>query len=482
MKKLLVLFLIEILGAPSFAQSLTEQIDKIMKAFHEVGQFNGTVLVAEHGKVIYENGFGNANMEWNIPNTPDTKFMLGSLSKQLTAMLVLQLVNKGLIGLNKTISDYLPYYPESSGKKITVRQLLNHTSGIPDIMNFPDFDEEYATKHFTTKKLLGNFATLPLDFEPGAQFNYSNSGYNVLAAIIEEVTGKTYGTVLKEFITEPLDMKNTGYAPSSSVVSNLANAYLWAPLDGYIHPAYFDNSISKGSGGIYSTVEDLFKWDQALYTNTLVPETLRNKMMEPNKNGYGFGFWISQWENPTTKKPLTFIEHGGANAGFVTEILRSVDDKNTIILLSNTNEAKLNFIKYRIRSVLYERPYDLPEKSVKNIVAEVLKEEGIEAAKSKYLELKKEQLDLYGEREFIYEFSQLGYSLFLSGHMAEAIEIYKMNAESFPNSAKVFDDLGEAYMFNGNKELAIKYYSKSLELDNSNLRIKSMLTKLKNMN
>jgi CubicO group peptidase (beta-lactamase class C family) len=307
MKKLLFLLLIEIIGVPSFAQSHTEQIDKIMRAFHDFGQFNGTVLVAEHGKIIYENGFGNASMEWNIPNAPDTKFMIGSISKQFTAMLVLQLVDKGLIDLNKTISGYLPYYPENTSRKITVRQLLNHTSGIPDIMNLPDFDEKYASKHFSTKQLLGNFDNLPLDFEPGTRFNYSNSGYNVLAAIIEEVTGKTYGTVLKEFITKPLNMRNTGYAPSISVISNLANAYLWAPLDGYIHPAFFDNSISKGSGGIYSTVDDLFKWDQALYTDTLVPETLRNKMMEPNKNGYGFGFWIYQWENPTTKKPSSKI-------------------------------------------------------------------------------------------------------------------------------------------------------------------------------
>jgi CubicO group peptidase (beta-lactamase class C family) len=145
MKKLLFLLLIEIIGVPSFAQSHTEQIDKIMRAFHDVGQFNGTVLVAEHGKIIYENGFGNASMEWNIPNAPDTKFMIGSISKQFTAMLVLQLVDKGLIDLNKTISGYLPYYPENTSRKITVRQLLNHTSGIPDIMNLPDFDEKYAS-------------------------------------------------------------------------------------------------------------------------------------------------------------------------------------------------------------------------------------------------------------------------------------------------------------------------------------------------
>lgn len=477
MNKILFQFFLFLTALQVNSQIHQERIDELMKAFHEIGQFNGAVLVAEDGNVIYKNGFGKANMEWNIPNEPDTKFMLGSLSKQFTAMLILQLVEKEKIQLDHTISDYLPYYPQKTGKKITIHQLLNHTSGIPDFMNLPDFDEKYAHKNFTTQELLDNFNNLELDFDPGTNFNYSNSGYNVLAAIIEQATGKTYGEVLEEFITKPLDMKDTGYAQSFTVVPNLAEAYRWAPLEDYIHPSYFDNSISKGSGGIHSTVEDLFKWDQALYTNKISSDTLRTKMIQPNESGYGYGFWIYEWENPSTKKSLTFVEHGGANGGFITEILRSVDDRNTIILLSNTNEAKLNFIKYRIRSILYERPYDLPEKSVKNIVADVLKKEGMEAAKNKYLEVKEEKLDLYGEREFIFEFSQLGYSLVLSEHLEEAIEIYKMNAESFPDSAKVFDDLGEAYMFAGNNELAIKYYSKSLELDQNNIRVVRTLEK-----
>ncbi|MBK7711374.1 MAG: tetratricopeptide repeat protein [Bacteroidales bacterium] len=176
---------------------------------------------------------------------------------------------------------------------------------------------------------------------------------------------------------------------------------------------------------------------------------------------------------------LTFVEHGGANVGFNSLIFRSIDDKNTIILLTNTTEAKLGFIRNRIRSILYDRPYDLPEAEIKNIVADELKNKGLAAAKNKYREFYKTKLEFYGGNEFIYEFSQLGYSLLLSGHLSEAIEIYKLNAEAFPGSSKVFDDLGEAYMYNGDIELAIKYYTKALELDQQNLRIKRMLNKLK---
>jgi CubicO group peptidase (beta-lactamase class C family) len=348
----------------AYSQTKAQKIDELMTAYNKLEQFNGTVLIAERGKIIYEKGFGFANMQWKIPNKPDTRFLLASVSKQFTAMLILQLVNKNLVRLDSKISDYLNYYPKTTGDKITVHQLLTHTSGIPDITNFPDFDEKYAHQNFKTKELLALFYSLPLEFEPGTAYSYSNSGYSVLAAIIEAVTDKPYKQVLKEFITVPLEMNNTGWADNKVVIKNYAFGYQWAALDGYINAAYFDNSISLGAGGIYSTVDDMYKWDQALYTNKLIPDSLKQRMVTPYKNNYGYGFSIWKWENPNTKDSLTFIEHGGANAGFNTLIFRSVNDKNLIILLTNTNEAKLTFIRNRIRSILYDRPYDLPEQEI----------------------------------------------------------------------------------------------------------------------
>lgn len=460
-------------------QSKSEKINELMTAYNKLGQFNGTVLVAEHGNIIYKKSFGLADMQWGIQNASDTKFLLASVSKQFTAMLILQLVDMRLVNLSGKISDYLPYYNKQLGSRISIHHLLTHTSGIPDVTNLPDFDTKYAHQHFSVKELTHLFDSLSLDFEPGTQYQYSNSGYSVLAAIIEEVTHKSYAEVLKEQICRPLKMNSTSYSKTKTVMEKQARGYRAAPIEGYINDGYFDNSISIGAGGIYSTIDDLWLWDQALYRNKLLSDSLKVKMFTPFKNSYGYGFNIRKWGVPETKDSLTFIEHGGAIGGFNTLIFRSINDKNLVVLLTNTNEAKLNFIKNRIRSILYNRPYDLPEREMKSIVGEALRNKGINEAKIIYTKLLKEKGNDYGLSEFEYEFSQLGYSLVLSDHLDEAIEIYSLNIGAFPKSSKAFEDLGEAYLIKGDKELAAKYYSQSFDLDSENLRAKKMLEKLR---
>ena len=215
-------------------------------------------------------------------------------------MLILQLVDKKLLRLESKISEYLNYYPKETGNRITVHHLLTHTSGIPDVTNFSDFDQKYRHQHFETRELLELFYSLPLEFEPGSDFSYSNSGYSVLAAIIEAVTNKSYPEILNEFIIRPVGMTNTGWADNKKVIEEYADGYQWAALDGYINAAYFDNSISLGAGGIYSTVNDLYKWDQALNTNKLIPDSLLQKMITPFKNNYSYGFSVIKWKNPNS--------------------------------------------------------------------------------------------------------------------------------------------------------------------------------------
>lgn len=465
---------------PLCGQSKSDKINELMTAYNKLGQFNGTVLVAEKGIVTYKKSFGLADMQWKIANTIDTKFLLGSVSKQFTAMLILQLVDKGSLQLNGKVAAYLPYYDENNGKEITIHHLLTHTSGIPDITNQPDFDLAHAHQHFTPKELVKLFDSLKLDFKPGTQYSYSNSGYTVLAAIIEAVTQKTYATVLKEQITQPFRMSSTSYPQNKTVIEKQARGYRAAPIEGYINDGYFDNSISLGAGGIYSTINDLYLWDQALYSSEILSDSLKTKMFTAHIESYGYGFRIRKWEHPETKDSLTFIEHGGSIGGFNALIFRSVNDKNLIILLTNTNEAKLNFIKNRIRSILYNRPYDLPEREMKSIVAEALKNKGLNEARLTYQKLLEEKGERYGLNEFEYEFSQLGYSLVLSDHLNEAIEIYKLNIGAFPSSSKAFEDLAEAYFLSGNKQMAVKHYRKSLDLDPQNVRAKKMLEKLGN--
>jgi CubicO group peptidase (beta-lactamase class C family) len=199
--KLIVLCLVLQFTAVSiFAQDKARQIDDLLSKYNEYGQFNGSALVAENGKIIFKKGFGQANMEWNIPNQPDTKFRLGSITKQFTAFLIVKLAEEGKIKLDVPITTYLPDYPKENGDKITIHHLITHTSGIPNYTSVPNFLKEKSRNPSSPEEFVKTFNKLSLDFKPGEKFSYSNSGYFLLGYIIEKITGKTYEQYRKLFL------------------------------------------------------------------------------------------------------------------------------------------------------------------------------------------------------------------------------------------------------------------------------------------
>src|SRR4028119_1902180 len=202
-----------------------KRIDEYMTRANKLRQFNGAVLVAENGKVIYKKGLGLANMEWNVPNETDTKFRLGSITKQFTATLIMQLVEQGKLKLDGKLSEYLPDYRKDVGDKVTIHHLLTHTSGIPSYTSLPNFMAEVSRNPFTPVEFVKNYASGDLEFEPGAKFRYNNSGYFLLGAIIEKVHGKPYEQVLKENVFEPLGMNNSGYDHHDAVLPKRASGY-----------------------------------------------------------------------------------------------------------------------------------------------------------------------------------------------------------------------------------------------------------------
>jgi CubicO group peptidase (beta-lactamase class C family) len=251
------------------AQDKSAKIQEVLTLAHKYRQFNGTALVAENGKVIYKGAFGLANMEWAIPNTPDTKFRLGSITKQFTATLIMQLVEQGKIKLDGKLSDYLPDYRKDIGEKVTIHHLLTHTSGIPSYTGLPKFFEDVSRNPYKVDEFVKKYASGDLQFEPGSKFAYNNSGYFLLGAIIEKVTGKPYEQVLKENILDRVGMNNTGYDHHDTILQKRAAGYSKTP-DGYTNAPYLDMSIPYAAGSMYSTVEDLYLWDQALYTDKLI--------------------------------------------------------------------------------------------------------------------------------------------------------------------------------------------------------------------
>ena len=221
-----LLYLVAILGfgvpptpaAPASVKT-RQDIEQLFDAYYKTGRFQGSVLVADGGGMIFKKGFGFANIELGVPNAPDTKFRLGSITKQFTAMLILQFVEKGKLRLEGTISDYVPEYPRETGERITVHQLLTHQSGIPNYTT-PEFFDKQSRDHFSPVDLAKTFWNKKLDFDPGARFSYSNSGYHMLGIIIEKVAGKPYEQVLRENILAPLEMRDTGYETATRSCRN----------------------------------------------------------------------------------------------------------------------------------------------------------------------------------------------------------------------------------------------------------------------
>ncbi|MEK6281397.1 MAG: serine hydrolase [Acidobacteriota bacterium] len=460
----------------SVAQTKAAKIDEVMTTANKYRLFNGSVLVAENGKVIYKKGLGLANMEWNVPNTPETRFRLGSITKQFTAALILQLVDQGKVKLDGKISDYLPNYRKDIGEKVTVHQLLNHTSGIPSYTSQAGFIKDVSRDPYTVDDFVTKYTSSNLEFEPGSKFSYNNSGYFLLGAIIEKVTGQPYEKVLKEKILDPLGMKNTGYDHSRTIIEKRAAGYQKTP-DGYVNANYLDMSIPYAAGSLYSTVEDLYLWDQALYTDRVLSPQSRELMYKPNLDSYAYGWVIRKTGFGAGVENVPIIMHGGGINGFNTLILRFPAQKNLIVLLDNTSQGgPLDGIEREIVNILYGQPFDLPKLPIADVLFKTIGEKGIDAGLAQYRDLKVKQAKVYdfGEPEL----NRLGYQLLGQKKLKEAVEIFKLNVAEYPKGFNTYDSLGEAYMIAENADLAIQNYKKSLELNPENTNAVAMLKRL----
>ena len=460
------------------AQDKSETLDKLISSYTELGQFNGSVLVADKGKVIFEKGYGYADMEWQVPNTVDTKFELGSVTKQFTAALILQLNEEGKLKLDDKVSDILSWYPAENGSRITIHQLLTHTSGIPNYTSFPDFVNKRAFETMTPRELISTFSDKPLDFNPGTKFSYSNSGYIVLGAIIEKVTGKSYEEVLKEKILKPIGMENSGYINLQKITPKRAHGYS-NRFNDYSNAAYLDMSLPFAAGALYSTVEDLFKWDQALYGEKILSAENKEKMftgyVDDSRGDYGYGWEIAK-ETVDDKGDSTLsISHGGSIFGFSSLIVRLPENKQLVVLLNNTDSAPLNKIYTGIKNILYDQPFEQPEKSLINEVVDRIDQKGIDAGISFYKEKEKaDPANKIAEAPL----NALGYYFMRSGRLDDAVKIFKLNMEEYPESFNVYDSYAEALMNKGDNEGAIVNYKKSIALDSHNKNAYDQLEKM----
>ena len=451
------------------------KIDKFMAQYADCCSFTGTVLVSDHDKVIFKKGYGLANREWKIPNTPEVKFRLGSITKQFTSMLVMQQVAKGSLKLDGHLSDYLPYYRRETGSKVTISQLLSHTSGIPSYTDDPKFFTDVSRNYYAVEDFVKKFCSGDLQFEPGTKFHYDNSGFFLLGAILEHVTGKTYEALLKENILVPLGMKDTGYDHYADILPKRASGY-HQDLAEVVNAPYLDMALPYAAGSLYSTVEDLYRWDQALYTDKLVANDLKQKLFTPNLENYGYGWDIRVIPTDEPGAGQTMISHEGGINGFNTLEQRLVGDHDLIVIFNNTPGADLGEMAKGIRAILYGQEPVTPKRSLVPDLGEIVVNRGADAAVNQYRELKRSNPNGYNFDERALD--QLGYTLLEKGRNADAIAIFKLNVEEYPKSGNVYDSLADAYAKDGQKQQAIANYRKSVELDPKNQNAANKLKEL----
>lgn len=458
------------------AGSHAAKIDEVVTAFHDAGQFNGSVLVAEAGEVIYENGFGWANIEWEVPNTPDTKHRIGSVTKHFTSAIILQLVEEGEIELDAPIATYLPGYPAEQGSKVTVHHLLNHTSGIPSYTGLPDFIQEQGRDPFTPDELIEVFWDMPLEFEPGTDWAYNNSGYFILGRIIENVTGDEYDDVLRERILEPFGLDDSGYDHNGEIQPHEASGYRHT-MTGFEHASYLDSSLPYAAGMMYSTVRDLYRWDRALAEGAKPFQSMETKELwyTPGLEDYAYGWSVRDEQIGDDGPTVRVIQHGGGINGFNTAYRRYPDQQNMIAVIDNT-EGNPGAIAAQLARVLYDQPTEAPKPEISRVIAATIEEQGVTAGIEEYKRLRSEAPDDYDFAES--ELNNLGYFLLRDGDVEAAIAVFTLNTEQYPDAFNTFDSLGEAYKEAGQVELAIQNYERSLELNPGNQNGRRMLAEL----
>src|SRR5581483_949465 len=274
--------------ALSVAQDTT-RMDQVIQSY-VANHFMGSVLVARGDKVLLSKGYGFANLEWDTPNTPDTKFRIGSLTKQFTAALILKLEEQGKLSVNDPVKKYITDAP-AAWDNITLFRLLTHTSGLPDYTSLPDYPN-LQTLPTTATQIMARFRDRPLEFQPGEKFKYCNSGYVVLTAVVEKVAGMSYEKFLQDQILTPIGLKDTGYDSAARAIRHRASGYLLNADNQTENSKFIDMTVPQGAGALYSTTGDLLKWELALFGGKVLKPESFEKMTTPAKNNYGFGLFV----------------------------------------------------------------------------------------------------------------------------------------------------------------------------------------------
>jgi len=346
MKRTFIILIFFLISSHTFAQFT--KAGNYIDSFVSKNNFNGTILIAKAGKTNYEKSFGFANFQFKVPNTPDTRYKVASITKAFTSVLIMQLYEQGKIDLSKTIKTYLPDYKGEAGDKVTIVQLLNMTSGIHNMDAGATFESVMKNglpqyqKPYTSDDMLSQFSSGKLETEPGKKFDYNNADFIILGKIIEKLTGKTFEENLKTNILHPLQMDNSGIAYQQVIIDKLADSYFFrGDINALVNdlPVYMENWYAAGA--MYSTTGDVLKFCNALFGKKLLKQSSLDLMFSSGLDEYGYGVWVYK-NYDIHHKMYTIVKRPGSIMGAQAMLFHILEDGSTIIILSNTGTISLD--------------------------------------------------------------------------------------------------------------------------------------------
>lgn len=491
-------------------------IEGIMEDYAENGRkeigspFTGSVLVAKNSKILFTGAYGLRDRTHNIPNKTDTKFPIGSLTKQFTAMLVMQLMEEGRLELDDSISTHLDYLPKEFSDKITIHQLLSHTSGLPHYEGILDMGmkiRSFTSTSYTPKELALLVSNVKMNGEPGVNFHYSSLGYMLLGTILEEISGKSFSALLETRITSPLGLKNTGFASNEFIKKETAKGYAFKEDKTYKmifmkyggefkEVPYRDQSNIYTAGGMHSTVHDLFVWSEAVKNNRLISEKTTELMLKPIKQGFAYG-WVRNWDDIIERNArVKLYSHTGSTFGHAAAI-SLFDDGTTIIFTTNVNKIKAQKITHQLYLAAnkLDDTYRIEGYPDRGSLSEFEEGGGIKSLNAYFKKLSElcgyevkpsdgslqQIMSLYytngnyvkGDsirKAYIQHYNpsennrnQLGYRI-MTSNCDKAIEVFKETTRAFPNSANAWDSLGEGYLECKAYKKAVESFTKAVKL------------------
>jgi len=437
--------------------TISNNLSKVLSSIANNGMLNGNVLVALDNEIIFHESFGFANYEWKIANTLETKMNIGSISKQFTSTLILRLNQEGLLELNTPIVKYLPQLSSKHFEKITIHQILSHTSGLQRRTWFEH--KEQRLEH-TLSKNIEKINDLPLLFEPGSDFSYSNVGYYLLHLIAEAATNEKFENLVENKLLRPVGLNHTGFKNHFLIVENMASGYLMILGDPTV-PEFSDVSNFIGAGGMYSTTHDLYLWDRALRNHIILDSIHTEKLYVQNKGNYGYGWKVKNLSKDSDELDRR-VEHNGDGGGFASNFTRYLESNFVVIILGNHDYIERSLILTNIIRTINDLPVK-PVISVANDYYKQLLEKDVDFEKIiDQLKVDKKRGEAIDIPDYM-DFFQQGSKLYNSGRIEEALNYFRLMSHLSPDHYLSYFALGQHYLQSGQIEDAKKYLMLSLK-------------------